>query len=67
MTEGTSKTVDLLAALMQQLHRDTEVLNGLVQAYQHNVSTLVDLTGKLLDAVRAEKEREVRPPDNSTA
>jgi hypothetical protein len=47
MTEETRKTYELFQGLMKQLHKDNEVLEGLLQAYAQNVVHLIDLAEKL--------------------
>jgi len=57
MTPQTEKTLEMLQKLVEQLHKDNEVLQGLIAAYQTNVKNLIDLTTNLINVVVAESRR----------
>lgn len=50
MSADVDRTTELFKQLLAQLHKDNEVLIGLVQTYAANVAHLTDLASKLLEA-----------------
>ena len=58
MNAEIRKTHVLFQTLMAQIHKDNEVLQGLIQAYSQNVDRLIDLATKLSERLDQEDAKE---------
>lgn len=58
MTPETRRTHGLFQQLMEQLHKDNEVLSSLLQTYAQNVERLIDLATQLQRRIEQEEKQD---------
>ena len=51
----TAKTIELLGRLMEQLHKDNETLQTLIETYSQNTERLTELAASLVEKLNQER------------